>query len=108
MKRALLALFLAAPALAAETVVLPESTFLIDLGYLQSSLNTRYDDARRRLPLIDEIPRYEPGGGLQGVLGARPDVIFRFLVLQLGYGITDNLTALLYVQGYTVDEFVAV
>lgn len=97
MKRlALLAALLAGRAFAAETVVLPQGTFLLDLGYLQSSLNTRWDDNRRRLPLIDEIPRYEPGGGLQGVLGARPDVVFKFLVLQLGYGITDNLTALVY------------
>ncbi len=98
MRRALLlSLLVAGAAHAAETVVLPKSTFLIDFSYLNSTLNQRYDDDRRRLPLIDEIPRYEPGGGLQGVLGAKPDVQFRFLVLQLGYGITDQLTALVYV-----------
>jgi len=96
--RALVISLLAASAAhAAETVVLPKSTFLIDFSYLQSSLLWRYDDHRRKLPLIDEIPRYEPGGGLQGVIGARPEAVFRFLVLQLGYGLTDNLTALVYV-----------
>ena len=98
MKRALLVLlFTAQAAHAAETVTLPKSTFLLDFSYLNSTLSERYDDDRRKLPLIDDIPRYEPGGGLQGVLGARPQVTFRFLVLQLGYGITDLLTALVYV-----------
>ena len=98
MRRALVLAVLAAAvqAHAAETVTLPKSTFLLDFSYLNSTLNTRWDDQRRRLPLIDEIPRYEPGGGLQGILGARPEVSFRFLVLQLGYGITDLLTALVY------------
>ncbi len=97
MKRALLlVMFVGTAAHAAETVVLPQSTFLVDLSYLQSTLNARYDNDRRKLPLIDEIRRYEPGGGLQGIIGARPDVTFRLMVLQLGYGITDNLTALVY------------
>ncbi|MBK7860947.1 MAG: hypothetical protein IPJ65_20550 [Archangiaceae bacterium] len=109
MNRALIVaavLLLAARAGAAETTVLPRHTFLVDFGYLQSTLSSRWDDARQQRPLIDEIPRYEPGGGLQGVLGARPDVVYKFVVLQLGYGITDNLTALLYlpiVVGTTID-----
>ncbi|MBL8957798.1 MAG: hypothetical protein JNK82_43890 [Myxococcaceae bacterium] len=98
MKRLLLvSLLVASGAQAAETVVLPQSTFLLDFSYLQSSLDARYDQDRQKLPLIDPILRYEPGGGLQGTIGARPEAVFRMLVLQLGYGITDNLTALVFV-----------
>lgn len=93
---ALAAALLALPATAAETTVLPKGTFVVDLGYLHSLVSKQWDAQRRPLPLIEDIRRYEPGGGLQGILSARPQADFDFLLFQVLYGITDDLMVGLY------------
>lgn len=93
---ALLALLLAVPARAAETTVLPRGTFALDLAYLSSVIDKQWDGGRRARSLIDDMPRYEPGGGLQGILSARPRASFDFLLMQLLYGVTDDLTVGVY------------
>jgi hypothetical protein len=97
-KRLVLTVLLAAaPARAMETQVLPKGTWLLDVAYLHSTLDKQWDGQRRATPLIAEIPRYEPGGGLQGILRARPEASFHFLMMQLMYGLTDRLSVALYV-----------
>jgi hypothetical protein len=76
---------------AGETQTLPQGTFLLDEGYLWSSLDQRWDANRHSQPLIDDAVRYEPGGGLQGVISGKPTVQFQVLTTQLYYGILDNL-----------------
>lgn len=85
------------PARAAETTVLPRGVFMVDVAYLNTSLDKQWSGDRKPLPLIDDIPRYEPGGGLQGILRAHPFVRFQFLMLQVMYGVTDWLSAGVYV-----------
>ncbi len=81
---------------AAETTTLPKGTFAIDVSYLHSSINKRWDGKRNGLSLIEDIPRYEPGGGLQGILSANPTALYQGVLFQVTYGITDWLTAALY------------
>lgn len=78
---------------AAETTTLPAGVFALDEAYLSSHLDQRWDGQRHAAPLIDEVRRYEPGGGLQGTLTARPTVQYRLLLSSLYYGITDELMA---------------
>ena len=84
-------------ALAAETVVVPKGAFLLDVSYLRAQLDVRWDDHRNAVALVDPIPRYEPGGGLQGILTVRPVAVYHFIVTQLVYGIFDWLNAIVYV-----------
>ncbi|MHB8872830.1 MAG: hypothetical protein ACYC8T_04015 [Myxococcaceae bacterium] len=90
-----LALFLLPPAaaLADDTQVLPRGAFLLDVQYSRSRLDKEWGDDRKAHPLLEEIQRYEPGGGLQGVVTARPVVEYDWLITQLHYGVTDSLTA---------------
>ena len=61
MKRALVLLALVATsARAAETTTIPKGTFVVDVGYLHSTINKRWDGKRVGRSLIDDIPRYEP------------------------------------------------
>ena len=97
MKRlTLCALLFAAPALAMETQVLPKGTFMLDASYMFSRIDKQWDGERRPVSLIADMPRYEPGGGLQGILRARPEASFHFLLLQLMYGVTDKLSVAVY------------
>lgn len=97
-KRLLLFTLLAATAApAAETTTLPQGTFVLDISYLHSTIDKRWDGNRQGRSLIDDIPRYEPGGGLQGILSARPKALYQGVLFQLNYGITDWLTAAVYV-----------
>lgn len=84
-------LLLAGAALGAETTVLPRGVFLLDAAYVDTHLDRQWSGTGTAVPLVDDNPRYEPGGGLQGILRARPEVRFRVLFLQLLYGITDRL-----------------
>ena len=88
---------LASSAHAAETTTIPQGTFVLDVGYLHSTINKRWDGNRNGRPLIDDLLRYEPGGGLQGTLSAQPNALYQAALFQLGYGITDWLTVALYV-----------
>jgi hypothetical protein len=74
------------------TETLPKRTFLLDVAFNYSMLDKRWDDHGNKGPLIDEIERYEPGGGLQGILTPNASVDFMVLLMQLQYGILDNLT----------------
>lgn len=95
MKRLLLLTLLVASsgALADDTQVLPKGAFILDVQYSRSRLDKEWGDDRKAHPLLEDIVRYEPGGGQQGVLTAHPVVDFDWLIAQLSYGITDHLTA---------------
>jgi len=93
-------------AYAAETTVLPAGTFALDVSYLHSTINKRWDGRRNARSLIDDIPRYEPGGGLQGILSANPTALYQGILFQVLYGITDWLTFAIYaplIQQATVE-----
>jgi hypothetical protein len=96
-KHALWVLWLAAVAHAGETTTLPKGTFAIDVSYGKSIIDARWDGQRKRQSLLDDLPRYEPGGGLQGVLSGRPHAVYDLALFQLLYGVTDWLTAAIYV-----------
>jgi hypothetical protein len=93
-RRALLVLALAAalPAGAAETTMPPKGVWLIDVSYVQSTIDKAWDGDRQPQSLIDPIPRYEPGAGLQGTLSARPVATYQIALFQLAYGLFDWLT----------------
>lgn len=93
----LAALLAASLAPAMETQVLPKNTFLFDFSYLSTSLDKQWSGDRKALPLVEESRRYEPGAGLQGILRARPVAQLDILMIQALYGITDRLTAGIYV-----------
>lgn len=99
MKRALVSsvLLVATVASAMETQVLPANTFTFDFGYLGTSLDKQWSGDGQPLPLVEESRRYEPGAGLQGILRARPQAQLHVMLIQALYGITDRLTAALYV-----------
>ncbi len=78
-------------AFAGFTETLPQGAFLLDLSYVMSQLDSRYNDEGKKVPLIEPIERYEPGGGKQGVLIPNAETRFGILIAQLHYGILDNL-----------------
>lgn len=80
------------PASAGFTETMPASTFMLDVSYTHSWLSESYDNGGNRTTLIKEIERYEPGGGKQGVLIPNVDVQYQILLMQLQYGILDNLS----------------
>jgi hypothetical protein len=92
MKRALLILVVPSLAMAMETQVLPQGALSVDVGYLRTALDKQWSGDRRALSLIDDLPRYEPGGGLQGILRAKPVAEFDFLLVSALYGVTDSLS----------------
>lgn len=96
--RALTLLFalLSLSAQAMETQVLPKNTFLFDFSYWRSSIDKQWSGDRKGVSLIDDNRRYEPGAGLQGILRANPKAEFDFLIVQVMYGITDRLSAAVY------------
>ncbi len=83
---------IATTAAGVETQVLPQGAIMLDVGYLRTGLDKSWSGTRKALNLIDDIPRYEPGGGLQGILSARPVANFDFLLVQALYGVTDSLS----------------
>lgn len=89
---ALLVAALCVTAHAAETQVLPRGVFVLETSYLHSTLDSQWSNEGRQESLLPSITRYEPGGGLQGVITARPDVSFDIVLTQLLYGVTDDLT----------------
>lgn len=98
MKRALcLVMLFSCSAFAMETQVLPQGAWMLDASYWRSSIDKQWSGDRTALPLIEENRRYEPGAGLQGILAPRPKAEFDFLFLQLMYGITDRLSAAVYI-----------
>jgi len=89
-------LLLSSAAHATETQMLPKGAWVLDVAYLHSTIDKQWDGKRNAKSLIDDIPRYEPGGGLQGVLSARPHALFQIVLTQILYGVTDWLTLALY------------
>jgi hypothetical protein len=89
---ALLLLVGAAPAHARLTQTAPRKTFVVDLVYSYSLVKNAYDDEGHKTQLIDKLRRYEPGGGLQGVIIPDARVTYHVVVPQLQYGILDQLT----------------
>jgi hypothetical protein len=75
-----------------ETQVLPRGTFLLDMQYLHSHLDKRWGGNHQALPLIDPVKMYDPGNGYQGTVTAQPLVSYDWLVPQIFYGLTDQLT----------------
>lgn len=88
-------LLLATTTWASNTVTLPKGVFLLDESWASTTTDLRWDDNRNAQPLISGIQRYEPGGGLQGTITAKPHVEYKILVSQLQYGLTDALTVVL-------------
>lgn len=80
------------PARAGFTETVPAETFMLDAKLSMAALSSRYDDDGNKVPLIDPVVRYEPGGSLQGILTPRTDVNILLMVNQLQYGLLDNLT----------------
>ena len=87
---ALVASFVASPALAGTTDTLPAGVWAVDVSYVMALTDKQFDKDGNEAPLLEPIRRYEAGGGLQGVLTARPTVDMRLIVTQLMYGITDR------------------
>jgi hypothetical protein len=69
-----LALLLAAPGLARAgfTETAPQGTWLLDISYVISHLNSMWNNRGESVPLIDQMIRYEPGAGKQGILTPEP------------------------------------
>jgi hypothetical protein len=74
------------------TETLPKSTFMLDVAYNHSWLQHAYDNNGQKTELIDRIYRYEPGGGMQGIIIPNASVTYQITVLQLQYGVLDNLS----------------
>lgn len=74
------------------TETLPKGTFLLDSSYNHSWLTNAYDNKGDKGPLIDRIERYEPGGGLQGIITPNVRVTYEILIMQIQYGLLDDLS----------------
>lgn len=67
--------------------------FMLDVAYAYSLVTNAYDNQGRKVPLLAPMRRYEPGGGLQGIIIPNARVTFQMLIPQIRYGILDYLTA---------------
>ncbi len=96
MKHLLLLLLVVAPwpAQAAFTETAPRGLFLLEERLVLSKVDSQWNNEGEAGPLIDEIIRYEPGGGLQGTIIPNVEARFTILVNMLAYGVTDSVTAL--------------
>lgn len=74
------------------TETLGEGTFLLDEAFTMAWIDSIWDNSGRSAPIIEPMERYEPGGGKQGVLHARPAAQYLILVNQLQYGLLDDLS----------------
>lgn len=91
----LLAAWLLVPnlAIAGNTTTLPAGAIVLDESWIQADTAVQWSNTRQAMSLLQGIDRYEPGGGLQGTIIAKPFVRYRFMATQIFYGITDTLTA---------------
>lgn len=102
----LLLALLCTSAWAGFTETLPKGAFMLDEGFVHSWLDKTWDNDGNAMPLIEDIKRYEPGGGKQGVLIPKPNAKFYILINKLQYGILDDLSVGLgvpVVLGTTID-----
>ncbi len=75
------------------TETVPAETFLFDTSFIMSTIDKRWDDNGKLVPLIDPMVRYEPGAGEQGTLIPNVQADLGILAIQLHYGLTDSLMA---------------
>ena len=100
MQRRLLALVIAGACLLGAsstradelTATVPRGIFIFDQSFVTSHLTNRYGDDGEKTTLIEEVERYEPGGGLQGIITPNASARFYLLVTKIQYGLLDNLT----------------
>lgn len=85
----------ASQAFAGYTETLNQGMFLIDEAFTYSWIDTMWDNDGNKAALIEEVERYEPGGGKQGVLYPEPKAEYMVLINKLQYGILENLTFVL-------------
>ena len=83
-------LILPCAAFAGFTETLPAGTWLVDIGFVMSDLNSKWDNENKRVPLIDDLKQFEPGAGIQGILKPEARAQLGVLVNQLHYGVFDN------------------
>jgi len=83
------------PAQAAFTETLPRDTFMLDTSFSYSRVDKGYDNDGEAQPLMQDIERYEPGGGLQGIIKPGAVAEYYIWINQLRYGILDELTLVL-------------
>lgn len=74
------------------TETLPAKTFMLDVAHNHAWLKNGYDNEGNKTQLIDTYYRYEPGGGLQGIIIPDASVTYDIVVPQLRYGILDYLS----------------
>ncbi|MBI2058523.1 MAG: hypothetical protein HYT87_02000 [Nitrospirae bacterium] len=74
------------------TETAPKGVFLIDESINFSRVDSMFDNRGRPRPLADDLVRYEPGGGLQGVITVDAVSRYTILVNQLHYGLTPSMT----------------
>ncbi len=87
------ALFLyAGTARAQFTETLPKETWMVEVAHNHSWITTAFDNNGRRTELLERMDRYDPGGGLQGIIIPKAKAEYDITVLQLRYGILDYLT----------------
>jgi hypothetical protein len=77
---------------AGYTETLPAGAFMLDSSFSMSSLSRAWNNNGHLGRLIAPIERYEPGGGLQGILRPEVEVEFAVWITQLQFGILDNLS----------------
>ena len=82
----------ARPATAGFTETLQRGMFLIDGSFVMATLDSRWDDGGAEASLIEPIERYEPGGGWQGTITAKPEAEYMLWVTRVQYGILDSLS----------------
>lgn len=88
------------------TETLKAGTFLLEGMYARAWISERWDENGNSKPLIEPLERYEPGGGKQGTIVAHPKATYDIFLVQLQYGILDNLSVGIGVPvviGTTVD-----
>lgn len=77
---------------AGNTTVLPKGAFVLDEAVVEADTEVQWSNNRKPMTLLEGIDRYEPGGGLQGTITAKPFVRYRFITSQIFYGLTDTIT----------------
>jgi len=82
-------------AYAGYTETLGQGMFLIDESFVYSWVDSMWDNDGNSAAMIEEVERYEPGGGKQGVLIPEPKAEYMILINKLQYGIIDNLSLVL-------------
>jgi len=86
-------LLLSGPARAQFTETLPKHTWMLEVAHNHSILTNAYNNKGKKTELLERMDRYDPGGGLQGIIIPKARAEYEITVIQLRYGILDYLTA---------------